>query len=80
MANNGYIPPVINSSSYITDPLMKKVAKSFEDAKHVQLYYDQFMGPALAEKHKDLVQALFGLKITPEQAAKGHQKALVAGK
>jgi len=31
----------------------------------------------MGEKHKDLVQALFGLTITPEEMAKGHEKAIL---
>jgi len=73
----GYVPPVKNASSYVKDPLMKKIAESFEAAGHVQVYYDQFMSPAMGEKHKDLVQSLFGLKITPEEMAKGHEEAIL---
>ena len=73
----GYVPPVKNSASYVKDPLMKKIAQTFEAAGHVQVYYDQFMSPAMGEKHKDLVQALFGLTITPEEMAKGHEKAIL---
>ena len=77
MAKAGYVPPVRNASSYVTNPIMKKVAEAFEAAGHVQVYYDQFLPPAMGEIHKDLVQALFGLKITPEEAAKEHEKAIL---
>lgn len=73
----GYVPPVKNASSYVEDPMMKKIAETFEAAGHVQVYYDQFMSPAMGEKHKDLVQSLFGLKITPEEMAKGHEEAIL---
>jgi raffinose/stachyose/melibiose transport system substrate-binding protein len=74
----GYVPPVKDSMKYISDPLLQKVAQSFERAGHVQLYYDQFLSPALGEKHKDLVQALFGLEMTPQQVAGEHEKAVLA--
>jgi len=74
----GYVPPVKDSIKYISDPLLQKVAQSFEQAGHVQLYYDQFLSPALGEKHKDLVQALFGLEMTPQQVAREHEKAVLA--
>lgn len=77
LAENIGAPPVKNSASYVTDPLLKKVAQSFEAAGHVQVYYDQFMSPAMGEKHKDLVQSLFGLTITPEEMAKGHEEAIL---
>lgn len=73
----GNVPPVKKAASYVTDPLTKKIAESFEAAGHVQVYYDQFMSPAVGEEHKDLVQALFGLKITPEEMAKGHEEAIL---
>src|SRR4030042_1999103 len=73
----GYVPPVKNSANFVTDPFLKKVAKTFEDAKHVQLYYDQFLSPEMAEVHKDVVQALFGLSMTPKDAAAAHEKALL---
>ena len=32
--------------------------------------YDQTLPPELAELHKDTTQAIFGLDMTPEEAAK----------
>jgi len=77
VSKGGYVPPIKNAASYVTDPLMKKIAESFEVAGHVQVYYDQFMSPAMGEKHKDLVQSLFGLTITAEDMAKGHEAAIL---
>ena len=76
-AEVGYVPPVKDAKAYVTDPLLRKVAESFERAAHVQLYYDQFLSPALGEKHKDLVQALFGLEMTPQQVAREHEMAVL---
>ncbi|SCK15264.1 carbohydrate ABC transporter substrate-binding protein, CUT1 family [Variovorax sp. HW608] len=53
----------------ITDPTMQRVMKLVADAPAVQLWYDQELPPQLAELHKDTVQAMFGLSITPEEAA-----------
>jgi raffinose/stachyose/melibiose transport system substrate-binding protein len=75
--NAGYVPPVKDAASYVSGRLMKKIAESFEAAGHVQVYYDQFLPPAMGEKHKDLVQALFGLQIAPEEVAEAHQEALM---
>jgi raffinose/stachyose/melibiose transport system substrate-binding protein len=78
LAGTGNVPPVKGASTFMQDPLMKKVALAFEAAKSVQLYYDQFMSPTLAELHKDVVQALFGLAMTPEEVARQHEQAVLA--
>lgn len=39
------------------------------DAKAIQLYYDQYLPPALGTMHKETSQALFALTTTPEAAA-----------
>ncbi len=76
-AGGGYVPPVKNAASYVSDPFLKKVAQTFEQAKHVQLYYDQFLSPEMAQVHLDAVQALFGLSMTPKDAAAKHEEALL---
>jgi raffinose/stachyose/melibiose transport system substrate-binding protein len=77
LAGAGYVPPVKGASSYPKEPIMKKVAQAFEAAGHVQVYYDQFLPPAMGELHKDLVQSLFGLSITPQEAARRHEQAII---
>ena len=77
MVTNGYVPPVKNASELVEDPALKKIAASFGAAGSVQVYYDQFMPPAMGEVHKDAVQALIGLEMTPEDVAKAHEKALL---
>jgi raffinose/stachyose/melibiose transport system substrate-binding protein len=78
MVENGYIPPVKGASAMLEDPIMKKSAGYFEAAKRVQVYYDQFLPPSVAQKHLDLVQALFALDMTPEEIAKAHEEAVLA--
>jgi len=64
----GLIPPV---KGFMTDdPVLKQVISIVENAKNVQLWYDQYLPPDLGEIHKDTSQALFGLTMTPEEAAK----------
>lgn len=53
----------------IDDPNLQRVMKLVGDAPTVQLWYDQELPPQLGELHKDTVQALFGLSMTPEEAA-----------
>lgn len=76
LIDNGRIPPVTGAAEMVTDPIVTKNARFFERANHVQLYWDQFLPPSLGEKHKDLVQALFAMSITPEQMSEEHEEAL----
>jgi raffinose/stachyose/melibiose transport system substrate-binding protein len=63
----GRVPPIkgVRGDEPIVNNLLDEVAQ----APSVQLWYDQMLPPALGELHKDTTQALFGLSITPEQAA-----------
>lgn len=61
----------------IADAPMQRVMQLVADAPAVQLWYDQELPPQLAELHKDTVQALFGLSITPEEAAQKMQALAV---
>lgn len=53
----------------ISDPNMQRVADMVSHSSSVQLWYDQDLPPQLGELHKDTVQSLFGLSMTPEEAA-----------
>jgi raffinose/stachyose/melibiose transport system substrate-binding protein len=53
----------------VEDPYLAGVMDVVNKAKSVQLWYDQELPPALGEIHKDTTQELFGLSITPEEAA-----------
>ena len=69
----GQIPPV--KGLKFTDPMLQKVYNLIAKAKSVQLWWDQYLPPQLAEVHKDIVQSLFGLTITPKAAAEKMEKA-----
>ncbi|HLV33908.1 MAG TPA: extracellular solute-binding protein [Spirillospora sp.] len=73
---NGRIPPVVGVSEMLEDPVLKEVIALVENAESVQLWYDQYLPPELGEVHKDIMQALFGMEITPEEAAAMHQQAI----
>ncbi|PPA70819.1 ABC transporter substrate-binding protein [Jeotgalibacillus proteolyticus] len=51
------------------DEFIKRMYQLAEEANHLQMPYDQTLPPELAELHKDTTQALFGLSLTPEEAA-----------
>lgn len=51
------------------DEFTKRLYDVAENASHIQMPYDQTLPPELGELHKDTTQAIFGLEITPEEAA-----------
>lgn len=74
---SGRIPPVVGVSGMLEDPILQGVMAMVENAASVQLWYDQYLPPELGEVHKDTMQALFGLELTPEEAAAAHEAAAV---
>lgn len=71
----GRIPPVKGFTT--DDPILQEIIDLIGAAESVQLWYDQYLPPELGEVHKDTMQALFGLEITPEEAAAAHEAAAV---
>ncbi|MDM5340396.1 extracellular solute-binding protein [Fictibacillus enclensis] len=58
------------------DEMGKRFYEAVSNATHLQMPYDQTLPPELAELHKDTTQAVFGLDMTPKEAAeKMEQKA-----
>ncbi|MBS4204321.1 extracellular solute-binding protein [Lederbergia citrea] len=51
------------------DDFIKRIYTIAQEASHLQMPYDQTLPAELAELHKDTTQALFGLSMTPEEAA-----------
>ena len=74
----GRVPPVVGIANKIEEPLLQEVVGMVENAASVQLWYDQYLPPELGETHKDLMQALFGLELTPEEVASRQEAAAVA--
>jgi raffinose/stachyose/melibiose transport system substrate-binding protein len=70
---SGRIPPVKGFKT--EDPVLKQVIALVERAPNVQLWYDQYLPPSVAEAHKDSSQSLFALSATPEEAAKQFEQA-----
>ncbi|MEO6856944.1 MAG: ABC transporter substrate-binding protein, partial [Rhodoferax sp.] len=62
----------------VTEPNQQRLMAMLADSKSVQLWYDQDLPPKLGELHKDLVQSLFALSITPEEAAQKMEAAAKA--
>ena len=62
-AKAGRVPPVKGFKT--DDPVLQQILQLVEQAPAVQLWYDQYLPPAVAEVHKDTSQALFALSMTP---------------
>jgi raffinose/stachyose/melibiose transport system substrate-binding protein len=69
----GRVPPTKNATA--TVPLNVTVLEMLQKAPTIQLWYDQYLPSAMAEIHKDQLQGLIGLDITPEAYNTAMQKA-----
>lgn len=70
MAKIGMSVPVVHGAEAgLTDPNLLEIQKTAEAAKYFQLYYDQFLPPAMGSVVNDATQALFAGKATPQQTA-----------
>jgi raffinose/stachyose/melibiose transport system substrate-binding protein len=63
------VPVVKGAEDALTDPLLKLVQQGAADAKYFQLYYDQYLPPAMGSVVNDAVQAIFAGTMTPQEAA-----------
>lgn len=69
-AEQGFLPALVGYDKYLKEPLKQQIAALIAKSTFIQLWWDQFLPPKLAQAHLDTTQQLFGLQITPEQAAK----------
>lgn len=76
MLGAGKLPPIKGVESKITEKITKEIMNAVTDASSIQLWYDQYLPPAVATAHLDGCQEIFGLTMTPEDAAKKFQKAM----
>lgn len=76
LAEAGKIPAVKSAASMDFDPVVKQILDASLNASSVQLWYDQYLPPVVAEVHKDTSQEIFGLTMTPEQANTKLQEAM----
>jgi len=61
----GRLPPTKNAVA--ANPMNIQILDLLLKAPHIQLWYDQYLPSAIAELHKDQLQALIALDITPEE-------------
>lgn len=76
MVEVGKIPPTKDAADLITDGVTKQILDAATGASSVQLWYDQYLPPAVAQVHLDTCQELFGMTITPEEADKKFEEAM----
>lgn len=72
----GKIPPIKGVEDKLTDPLTKEIVDAANSATEIQLWYDQYLPPAVATAHLDGLQEVFGLTMTPEEAQESMQSAM----
>jgi raffinose/stachyose/melibiose transport system substrate-binding protein len=75
MVSAGQIPPIKGVDSKITDPVSQSILQAANNASGVQLWYDQYLAPAVATAHLDGNQEVFGLTKTPAEANQMMQDA-----
>ena len=76
MVEENKIPPVKNAGELIEDPVVKQILEAANKASNMQIFYDQYMPPTVAEVHKDTCQQIFGLAVTPQEANATLQEAM----
>lgn len=76
MVDAGKITPVKGVDSMITESVVKDIVTKVEAATDTQLWYDQYLPPAVSQVHLDTCQELFGLTMTPEEAAQQFDAAM----
>jgi raffinose/stachyose/melibiose transport system substrate-binding protein len=66
----GWVPTNKEAESVLKDPLLLKILAARNGAKYFQLYYDQYLPPAIAQAVLDATQGIFAGTLSPEDAAK----------
>ncbi|MCC6791120.1 MAG: extracellular solute-binding protein [Thermomicrobiales bacterium] len=70
MAEGLTVPPVVKGSeTSMTDPNLVEIARLLGEAEYLQLYYDQFLPPAVGAAVNDAVQGIFAGTSSPEDVA-----------
>ncbi|MBU9721525.1 MULTISPECIES: extracellular solute-binding protein [Bacillaceae] len=74
----GIIPGTqVDTSAVDLPDLFIDVLNELNNATNITMYADVQMSANVADTHLDLIQALYGLEITPEEFAQQHEQALL---
>jgi len=77
----GVIPATkVDTSTIELNQMYIDLLNELSNASNLTLFADVQMKPVAAETHLNMIQALFGNAVTPEEFAKKHEEALSAGK
>ncbi|PJF34568.1 MAG: ABC transporter substrate-binding protein, partial [Candidatus Thermofonsia Clade 1 bacterium] len=63
------LPTVAAAEDAVTDPILQTILKARNEAPYFQLYYDQFLPPAVGQVVNDSVEKLFAGVATPAEVA-----------
>jgi raffinose/stachyose/melibiose transport system substrate-binding protein len=69
------LPTVGRAEDAVTDPILQTILENRNNAPYLQLYYDQFLPPAVGQAVVDGVQGLFAGMTTPQEVAQGIEDA-----
>jgi raffinose/stachyose/melibiose transport system substrate-binding protein len=73
------VPPTVKGAEAgLSDPLIKELQSRVAQAKYYQLYYDQYLPPAVGQAVNDATQELFAGTASPEQVAQTIEEAAAA--
>src|SRR5699024_6493818 len=73
----GVIPATkVDADALDLPDLYNEVLTDLNDATNITLFADVQMSPDTAEVHLDMIQSLFGEKVSPEEFVKAHEDAL----
>lgn len=67
--------PTAKGAETALDPLLQTVSQNVANSKYYQLYYDQYMPPAVGNAVNDATQGLFAGTMSPEDVAKAIETA-----
>ncbi|PJF31150.1 MAG: ABC transporter substrate-binding protein [Candidatus Thermofonsia Clade 1 bacterium] len=63
------LPTVAEAEDAVTDPILQTILNARNEAPYFQLYYDQFLPPAVGQVVNDSVEMLFAGVATPAEVA-----------
>lgn len=79
-ANTAVLPVVKGAENSLTDPIMKDVSARVGAAEYYQLYYDQYMSPAVGQVVNDQTAAIFAASSDADTVAKAVDEAVANDK
>lgn len=76
-AGSFFIVPVVTGAEdvFADDPVFQSILEARNGAPYFQLYYDQFLPPAVGSAVNDAVQTIFAGAATPEEAAQAIEES-----